>query len=52
MAGKSYQSTDGRRTDDHSPVETADSSGLDEEDPFDDDDVTAVLDAAWKDLTS
>ncbi|WP_324663068.1 hypothetical protein [Haloarcula sediminis] len=44
MSGQSYQSTDGRRTDDHSPVETgtADSDG----DPFEDDDVTSVLDAA------
>ncbi len=52
MTGKSCQPTDGRRTDDHSPVETADSSGLDDEDPFEDDDVTAVLDAAWKELLS
>lgn len=51
MSGKSYQPTEtGTRPDDRSRTDAA--MDLDSEDPFDDEAVTSVLDAAWDDRTS
>ncbi|WP_262175793.1 hypothetical protein [Haloarcula laminariae] len=53
LSGKRSQAPTDRRSDDSlgSDAET-DSSDPGEGDPFDDDEVTSVLDAAWEEITS
>jgi len=45
------QTTDGTRTDDHTRPTTETRLTPPSDDPFDDDAVTSVLDAAWNDIT-